>query len=71
MERWRHVVMYEDRIIIWRGMAEQGRVYRLTPNRRRRFEELLGDAVTPADDDQSQLWSWNDWDWAGIAGGRR
>jgi len=69
MNRWRHVVVYVDCIIFWRGCTTQlFREYPLTPERLRRLEVLLGDAIEPAQAGQSWLWSWNDWDWNGIGG---
>jgi len=68
MDRWRHVVVFPDRVVIWRGLAVRGRKYPLTARQRRRLEAVLGDAITPATDGQSWLWSWNDWDWHNIGG---
>jgi len=61
--------MFSDYAVFWRGLAKRGRVYPLTAARRRRLETVLGDAITPATDGQSWLWSWNNWDWEAIAKG--
>ena len=67
MDRWRHLVVWADYAVMFRG-TDRARAYRLTPERRRRLEALLGDAIALALDDQSWLWSWNDWNWHGIGG---
>jgi hypothetical protein len=68
MGNWRHIVVFADYAIIWRGLAVRGRAYSLTAARRQRLEAVLGDTITPATDGQSWLWSWNDWNWSGIGG---
>ena len=70
MKRWRHITVWYDYAVFWRGQDTPGRAYKLTPERRQRLEALLGDAITPAAYGQGWLWSWNDWNWAEIAGGR-
>jgi len=73
MERWRHITVWADWMMFWRGVLPQrGHAYKLTSARRRRLEALLGDAIEPAAEGQSWLWSWNDWRWSEIArGGKR
>jgi len=66
MEGWRHIVMFTDYVVFYRGLAMRGKAYQLTAERGRRLEELLGDTIAPALADQSWLWSWNDWNWNGI-----
>ena len=69
MNRWRQVTLWEDWVMFWRGTTQlQGRAYLLTAARRKRLEDLLGDAIEPATEGQSWLWSWNDWDWNNIGG---
>ena len=68
MVRWRSITLWEDYVIFWRGVGNVGRSYRVTPERRRRLEALLGDAIEPARPGQSWLWSWDDWDWHNIGG---
>ena len=68
MERWRNIALWEDYVVFWRGVVRNtGRSYQLTPERRQRLEELLGDAIElePA---ESWEWSWNDWDWDSLGG---
>jgi len=62
MEHWRYVVVWPDYAIFWRGIDRNSKVYPLTAARRKRLEELLGDAIEPAWAGQSWAWSWNDWD---------
>ena len=72
MNNWRYVVVWEDWMMFWRGVTHlRGHAYKLTAARRKRLEDLLGDAIEPAKPGQSWMWSWNDWNWAEIAGGRR
>ena len=65
MNRWRHVTCWRDYVVFWRGLAADGRAYRLTQTRRRRLEALLAGATVPAQDGQTWVWSWNDWNWEG------
>jgi len=66
MERWRYIVVWTDWVMIWRGTEALGRSYELTPERRRRLEALLGDAIEPATEGQSWVWSWDNWNWNNI-----
>ena len=70
MERWRYVVVWADYAVFWRGISSIPGIhtYPLTVARRRRLEAVLGDAITPATEGQSWLWSWNDWNWHNIGG---
>jgi len=71
MERWRQVTLWADYVIFWRGIGNAARSYPLTAARRKRLEALLGDAIEPAAYDQGWIWSWDDWNWEAIAGGKR
>jgi len=70
MEHWRHIVLWADYVIFWHGVGDARRSYPLTPERRKRLETLLGDAIVPSSYDQGWIWSWDDWNWNNI-GGRR
>jgi len=66
MKHWRHIVLWADYVIFWRGVGDARRAYPLTAERRKRLEALLGDAIEPATDGQSWVWSWNNWNWHNI-----
>lgn len=70
MKHWRHITCWADYVVFWRGQDSPGRAYPLTAERSRRLRRVLGNAIIPAKLGQSWLWSWNDWDWTQIAGGR-